>query len=158
MLIDVSESEYYNLFNMDPHPYISRQFIALNSYKVSSIRRLVDSDEKARIGIIAGQKDDTLLSPFSAPFGGFHFRKDNQYIGEIENFIEELKDFIRTENLKEIQIILPPDIYHVSFNAKVLNAMLRSQFLIAAPDITSWVDLINFNGQFLFRKGNRNLI
>ena len=154
MLIDVSESEYYNLFQIDPNPYISRQFIALNSYKVDRVRRLVDSDDKARIGLIAGQKDDTLLSPFSAPFGGFHFLKDNQYIGEIESFIEGLKDFIRHEDLKGIQIILPPDIYHVSFNTKVVNTMFRSGFVMTTPDITSWVDLINFNGQFLDRKAN----
>ncbi|HZK07427.1 MAG TPA: hypothetical protein VFC92_04435, partial [Bacteroidales bacterium] len=109
MLIEVSESKYHNLFPVDPHPFISKDFIALNSYKVSSVRRLVDGDEKARLGLITGQKGDVLFSPFSAPFGGFHFRKDNQYIGEIENFIEGLKDFIKSENLKEIQIILPPD-------------------------------------------------
>lgn len=152
MLIEVSESEYYNLFHIDPHPFISKDFIALNSHKVSSVRRLVDSDEKARIGLIAGQKDDTLLSPFSAPFGGFHFRKDNQYIGEIESFIKGLQDFIRYENLKEIQIVFPPDIYHVSFNTKVVNTMLRSGFVMATPDITNWVDLTNFSGQFQDRK------
>jgi len=152
MLVEVSESKYYNLFHIDPHPFVSKRFIALNSHKVSSVRRLVDSQEKARIGMIAGQNDDILLSPFSAPFGGFHFRKDNQYIGEIENFIEGLKDFIRYENLKRIQIILPPDIYHFSFNTKVLNAMLRSRFVITAPDITNWVDLTKFNGQFQDRK------
>lgn len=151
MLVEVDSKTYNNLFNDSPHPYISSGFIELNAHKVDNILRIVESPQRTSMGLIVGLKDGLLKSPFSAPFGGFHFRKDNQYLSEIETFIINLKEFIKKENLKGIEITLPPDIYHLSFNSKCINIFLRNEFELSVPEITNWINLNEFTGMFLNR-------
>ena len=87
MLVEVSAKEFKNRFNSDPHPFISEQFIELNKKKVDKIVRLVENEQKVSIGLIAGIKNNILESPFSAPFGGFHYRNESIYINKIETEI-----------------------------------------------------------------------
>ena len=163
MLVEASPKAYHILFQQNPHPYLSQSFIKLNEIKADRIVWLIEAETKSSMGLIAGIKNDTLLSPFSAPFGGFHFRKDNQYVGEIETFIKKLLNYIDYNNIKQIEITLPPDIYHQSFNSKVINIMLRLGFEINIPDITNYINLIKFSGTFsnrgarkYYKQGIRN--
>ena len=80
MLVEKDISTYRRYFPVDSNPFISERFIELNRDKVDRIIRLVDESGEPVIGLVAGIKDGILKSPFSAPFGGFHFRKDNIYI------------------------------------------------------------------------------
>ncbi len=148
MLIDVDLKDYGRFFPSDPHPFVSESFIELNNGKTEKIIRLVEDTEKPAMGLVAGIKDGMILSPFSAPFGGFHFRKDIMYISEIDNYMSSLKQYIISEGLKGIEIILPPDIYHLTFNAKVTSSLMRNGFQSMLPEITSWVNLRLFNNRF----------
>jgi hypothetical protein len=148
MLIEVNKITYDKYFPVSPNPYISGPFIELNSGKAEKIVRLIEDEEEPVIGIVAGIKDGILKSPFSAPFGGFHFRKENVYISEIERFTEALKAYLIAGKLKGMELILPPDIYHSSFNAKLINSLIRSGFRFLVPEITNWVDLQKFNDSF----------
>lgn len=148
MLIEIDSERYRKLFTADPHPFISESFIQLNKYKVDRIAYLIDDADKPEIGLIAGVREGLLSSPFSAPFGGFHFRKEIMYITEIDHFIASLKEVIISVDYKGIEIGLPPDIYHLSFNAKLINSLIRNNFKLASADITNWVDLEVFSGSF----------
>jgi hypothetical protein len=148
MLIEVNTKTYSEIFQKNPHPFISEPFIKLNSEKAEKVVRLVDESDKTIIGLIAGIKNGVLFSPFSAPFGGFHFRNENMYISEIDSFLFSLKEYIRSQDLKGIEITLPPDLYHLSFNAKTVNSLFRNGFQSKVPEITNWVDLFRFNGKF----------
>ena len=148
MLKEVSSKTYFEHFPVAPHPFISEPFIEFNSRKAEEIVRLIDDGGKPAIGLVAGIRNGELLSPFSAPFGGFHFQKENIYIYEIDNFISSLKAFIESKKLKGIRLTIPPDIYHLSFNAKIINSLIRYGFSTILPDITNWVDLKQFNGEF----------
>jgi hypothetical protein len=148
MIIDVDASLYRNYFTFDPNPFISQAFIELNKKKADKILRLVDNTEKPAIGLIAGLRDGVLKSPFSAPFGGVHFRNENIYISEIESFLKSLQQYIIDQNFKGIDITLPPEIYHRNINAKLINCLVRLGFKVSTPEITNWVDLINFTGEF----------
>ena len=141
MLIEVDKITYNRYFPVSPNPFISEPFIELNSVKADRIVRLVDDAEEPVIGLAAGIKDGVLRSPFSAPFGGFHFRKENIYISEIDRFTEALKSYLVSWKLKGMELILPPDIYHLSFNAKIINSLIRNGFRFLVPEITNWVDL-----------------
>lgn len=145
MLLNLDPSQFFYYFPNNPHQFISKEFVSLNANKVDRIVRLVEETDKVQIGLIAGIKDGILKSPFSAPFGGFHFRSENCYPEVIESFIESLISFAETENLKNIQITLPPDIYSQSTNAKVINTLIRLGFKMQLPEITNWVDLTKFN-------------
>ncbi|MBN1386953.1 MAG: hypothetical protein JW965_00815 [Bacteroidales bacterium] len=151
MLIEVESKTFCNFFPTDPHPFISESFIELNKDKAQRIVRLVENTDRPEMGLIAGIKNGFILSPFSAPFGGFHFRKDIMYISEMDNYISSLKKFIVSQGLKGIEIILPPDIYHLTFNAKAVNSLMRNGFQLMLPEITNWVNLEHFNGKFTQR-------
>ena len=151
MLIDVDLKDFGSCFPVDPHPFVSEPFIELNKGKTERIFRLVDNSEKPGMGLLAGFKGGILKSPFSAPFGGFHFRKENMYISEIDNYIDSLKEYIISEGLKGIEITLPPDIYHSTFNAKTINSLIRHKFRQTLPEITNWVNLQQFSGNFIQR-------
>lgn len=163
MLAEVDRVTFEKLFPSDPHPFISGAFCELNRSKVDSIIRLVDSALEIPVGLLAGIRGDTLLSPFSAPFGGFHFRRDNIYISEIDKFLKQLADYAKSKSLRRIEIITPPDLYHGSFNAKAINSLFRHGYQTSCPDITNWVDLAVFNGGYsqknsreYFRQAQRN--
>jgi hypothetical protein len=148
MLVEIDSRTYRVYFAENPHPFISEPFIELNKGKTEKIIRLVSDKQKPEIGFIAGLRNGILLSPFSAPFGGFHFRNEKVYISEIDNFLCELKEYIVTQGLKGIEIVLPPDIYHSTFNAKTINSLYRNGFSPAIPEITGWVNLQKFDGEF----------
>jgi hypothetical protein len=148
MLIEVDPKRYRRAFSSDPHPFISDAFIELNAGKVERVVRLVDDSSRPDIGLIAGLKKRILRSPFSAPFGGFNFRHEIVYASRIDKFIESLKSYAASESIDAIEITLPPDIYHPTFNAKTVNSMFRNGFRVRSLEITNWVDLETFDGQF----------
>ena len=163
MLIEVDKRTYYTIFTFDPNPFISERFIELNSSKADKVVWLVCDDGEHNIGLVAGIKDGVLKSPFSAPFGGVHFRKENIYISEIDKFINLLKQYSTANGLDGIEITMPPDLYHMTFNSKVSNSMFRHNFKSTVPDITNWVNLNNFKGVYsqknsreYFRQAERN--
>ncbi|MFW5785163.1 MAG: hypothetical protein ACOCW1_03165, partial [Chitinispirillaceae bacterium] len=148
MLIETDPSAYYRHFQPDVNPFISRGFTELNRSKTERVVHLIDDREKPAMGLVAGVEQGILKSPFSAPFGGFHFRNQNVYAGRIDSFSESLKQYIASRDLKGIDLTLPPDIYHQTFNAKVVNSLIRAGFTTPVPDITNWVELDTFTGDF----------
>lgn len=148
MIIDVDAKTYKSLFQMDPHPFISEKFIDLNSYKVERILRLVNDPNKPSLGLIVGVRNEILLSPFSAPFGGFHFNHELVYAGVVNEFIRDIKLFIEMNDIDGIQITLPPNIYHQTINSKIVNSLYYNEFQINSIDITNWVNLDLFKNNF----------
>lgn len=156
MLVEVIDKDYRQKFPASPHPYISEQFIEQIKSKADQVVKLMEDNEKVSLGLIAGIKDETLLSPFSAPFGGFHYRHDNVFTSEIDQFVLKLIHYSSNRKLKMIKLTLPPDIYHHSFNTKMSNALLRNGFTTELPEITNWVDLKQFSGEFSCRNARQN--
>ena len=149
MLIEVDSKTYREFFPVDPHPFISKKFIELNKRKTERIVRLIsNTTAKPAIGFTAGIKNRMLQSPFSAPFGGFHFRNQNMYISEIDSFVKSLQEYIKSQELSGIELTLPPDIYHPGFNAKTVNSLVRNGFNMNTPELTNWVDLRKFKDRF----------
>ncbi|MEI6679700.1 MAG: hypothetical protein WCL21_13885 [Mariniphaga sp.] len=156
MLIETDTKEYRQHFPFSPNPYISEQFLDLVKGKADSIVRLIEDQVKVSIGLVAGIRDQVLISAFSSPFGGFHFLHNNIFTSEIDKFLSKLISYTASQNLKAIKISLPPDIYHQSFNSKIANSLLRNGFSMDIPEITNWVDLKKFSGEFSCRNTKRN--
>lgn len=148
MIIEIEKSEYVKYFPIPPHPFISEKFIDLNSHKVDQIVWLVDDSGTANMGLVAGVRNGTISSPFSAPFGGFHFKKENIYISEIDRFVNSLEAYAVTKDIKRIEIILPPFIYDGTFNSKVINSLIRNGYHNHIPELTNWIDLTEFEDNF----------
>jgi hypothetical protein len=148
MLIEADCKTYSIHFPLNINPFISFAFIDLNKSKVERIVHLIDNGDKIFMGLTAGIKDGIIKSPFSAPFGGFHFKNNNIYISEIEFFLKSLQQFIINQHLKGIELVLPPNIYHEAFNAKVINTLLRVGFQESVPEITNWVNLNQITNEY----------
>ena len=84
MITNINASKFNYYFPTDPHQFISEEFIVLNEEKVDKVVRLVQDIKKVQIGLIAGVRGGILLSPFSAPFGGFHFKNEKIYPAAIK--------------------------------------------------------------------------
>jgi len=152
MLVEVDAKEYFSYFVTDPNPFISSAFIQLNKKKTDKIIGLVSDKSTKELGLIAGMRNGILKSPFSAPFGGFHFRSEQVYSGEIDAFVSSLKEYIVSNSLGGIEVTLSPDLYSPSFNAKIISSLLRNNFVSSIPEITNWVNLDDFN--YAFTKKN----
>lgn len=148
MLIDISEKEYKNYFPQDPNPFVSEEFINLTKHKVDRIVRLVDEGKDVSIGLVAGIKNGALLAPFSAPFGGFHYKYEAIFYDRIYDFLSKLKQFISIEGIDSIKITLSPNVYNPSINAKVVNAFIRLGYTMHTPDIINCIDLRHFDGEW----------
>lgn len=145
MLVEVSKEEYRRRFTTDPHPFVTEQFIALVGKKCDRVVRLM-KEEDTSMGIILGIKGDVAKSPFSAPFGGFHYSHEYLFHHVVADFLADLKGYVEREGLRQLCITLPPCLYQTNMNAKMVNALVMLGFNMGIPDITHWADLKNFDG------------
>lgn len=152
MLVLLEPCEYYRVFNASPHIFISKDFIEINRQKVEKVLYMTENSNKPTIGLVAGLKNNCLYAPFSAPFGGFHYSHDSIYVNVICKFIEYLKVFLQHNSIQGIEITLPPNIYNETINSKLINCLYNNGFKIKTIDITSWVDLNNYENRFKTRK------
>jgi hypothetical protein len=118
--------------------------------------RLIPGKDKISLGLVAGIKNKMLLAPFSAPFGGFHYVNEHIYISEIEQFLIDLREYAKTEEINRIFLSLPPTIYQKSFNSKAVNTLIRLGYEMLTPDITCWVDLNHYDCRFSYKMCRSN--
>ena len=104
MLIESTKESFRHYFRAAPHPFISESFIELNKPKADQVVRLIQNVNKVSIGLVAGIISNSLRSPFSAPFGGFHYLNENIYMSKIEEFIDDLMNYAHQKNLKDIHL------------------------------------------------------
>lgn len=147
-LKELTASAYYEYFAFNRNPFVKRAFIELNSHKVDSILYLVPDDDKVQIGLVAGLRNNILLAPFSAPFGGFHFKGEQIYTSAIDSFLKSLLAYLEEKDIAELHLTLPPNIYSESSNAKIVGAFTRLGVPSQHPDITNYVDLREFQNHF----------
>jgi hypothetical protein len=150
-ILKVSAKEFENII---PHPYHvfgQGAFAELNRDKADSIYYLLFKDGKYRLGLTAGVRNNSLYSPFSAPFGGFVFLSDDVKIGYIDNAVRLLKEWANDKYLTSLNLTLPPSIYHESFIAKQSNALFRYGFEINNVDLNYAFNLDNFNENYISR-------
>ena len=69
----LSPDEYAKIYTPQ-HVFNSVGFTELNRDKAEDLHYLSIRDTKHRFGIILGERNGMLRSPFSAPFGGFTTR------------------------------------------------------------------------------------
>ena len=130
----VSAKEYKNSFEAVFHVFNTVEFSELNSDKCESLHYLLFIDKKVRLGVVLGERENMLLSPFSAPFGGFTFVKSNTRLEYLEKAVKLLEDYASKTGFL-IRISLPPSIYAPSFIAKEIGIFERSRFGVQHIDL-----------------------
>lgn len=147
MIVQVSKEVYRKHFPDDPSPFISEVFVNLTEKKQDKVIHLMKEGDSS-IGLLVGLKDGVVRSPFSAPFGGFHYSHEYMKYDQIFDFLSDLKEWVSGEGYQQISITLPPYLYQVDMNAKLVNGFVRTGFKMETPDLTNWLDLKKYNGEW----------
>lgn len=154
---EVTAEEYAATAFEHPHVYNSVEFARLNAHKTDGLRYLTFTrDGVTKAGMIAGERDGRLLSPFSAPFGGFstvgHLRLDT-----VEQAVEALCGYATRAGM-DISIVLPPQLYAPTLTAHCINALSR-RATIKHIDLNYYFTLSKCHGyeQFIDRSARKNL-
>ncbi len=146
----VTIEKYKEIFQQTYQIFNSPNFAELNKEKSEEILFLVFyKDNKPKLGIIAGTSNRCLSSPFSAPYGGFSYCKDDVKISIIEEAINLLEAFALKKDINLIKLVLPPEFYHSSFIAKQINVLIRSNFLISTIDLNYQFYTEDFSENYL---------
>lgn len=138
----VDSLEYRNYFPSPWHVFNSVPFSELNKDKCNELHYLLFKDSKVRFGIILGEKDEVLCSPFSAPFGGFSFNR-NEKIEYFEQAVALLKEYGK-ELHKPIKVSLPPVIYNPTVISKSVSAFIRGGATISYLDLNYQFEVDRF--------------
>lgn len=142
------------------HIFASGRFNQLNAQKAEEVVCLVFRDTRPRLGLIAGVRAGELISPFSAPFGGFVFVDSDVKLQAIEQAVDELVKWASAKNLRALRITPPPPIYQESFLAKVHNVFFRKQFSQQTLELNYHFELAKFSERYpemIWRNARKNL-
>lgn len=125
ILSTITPTEYAQLFSAS-HVYNGVPFTQLNAEKAERVHYLSFADSKPRFGIILGERDGVLRSPFSAPFGGFEQRA-TQSLQNMEQALALLSQYAEERQLG-VRIALPPLVYGEGQLAKWVSVFTRAGF------------------------------
>lgn len=109
------------------HVFNTVAFAQLNSDKVERVHYLSFDDPKTCFGIVLGESNGVLRSPFSAPFGGF-LEKGTHGLERMEKAVDALADYAKERSLR-LQITLQPLVYDETKISKWVSVMMRKMQL-----------------------------
>ena len=109
------------------HVFNTVAFAQLNSDKVERVHYLSFDDPKTCFGIVLGESNGVLRSPFSAPFGGF-LEKGTHGLERMEKAVDALADYAKERSLR-LQITLQPMVYDETRLSMWVNVMMRKMQL-----------------------------
>ena len=154
-ITELSSEEYDRLYKPQ-HVFNSVRFAELNREKADDIRYLSFDDTKHRFGMVLGRRGDRLLSPFSAPFGGFT-TNGTQHLACMEEAVQLLIDYAKERGLK-LCITLQPLVYDETQLSKWVGVMAR-KMRVEHVDLNYHVDLTRIPRyeDFIDRSARKNL-
>lgn len=138
--------------------YNCASFAQLNAGKCERVFFLLFTEGgKVRLGIVCGLRSGRLLSPFSAPFGGFSV-KGRVRLEFYYQAVELLRGFASVAGASEISVTLPPEFYNPEHVAKQLSALAGCGGRVEALDINYHYPLFRERDvvEYMTRKGAQN--
>lgn len=123
---NLTPDEFASIFHA-AHVFNTVAFAQLNSDKVERVHYLSFDDPKTCFGIVLGESNGVLRSPFSAPFGGF-LEKGTHGLERMEKAVDALVDYAKELSLR-LQITLQPMVYDETRLSMWVNVMMRKMQL-----------------------------
>ncbi len=116
-------------------------FNVMNRDKCEDLHCLLFHDTKTRLGLVAGQRENCLLMPFSAPFGGFVTNDSGIRIEYIEEAVLQLETYAVQSGLDRLEMELPPLFYDTAFLTKVMHVLHHHAWHTHHISLNYFVDL-----------------
>ncbi len=127
-VVEVSPQVYADAFPNPSHVFNSVEFSVLNEAKCDTVHYLLFKDSKVRLGIIFGVRNNLLITPFSAPFGGLEASNEDIKLAQIDSAIDILIKWAMEKKVDGIRIVSPSFFYNHNFLNKVYNCLYRAGF------------------------------
>ena len=127
-VLEIDSISYDSIFINPVHVFNCARFNELNKANSEKIYCLAFKDSKIRIGIVFGVRNNELLSPFSAPFGGFQYINEDVKITQIDSAVNALEIWAKQKGYGCIKITLPPVFYHQNFINKQTSSFFRFDY------------------------------
>lgn len=159
-LEEVTSDQFDSIFPQPYHIFACGKFNQLNAARAEQVLYLVFRDTRPRLGLMAGVRKGELISPFSAPFGGFVFLDADVKLQALEEAVDELVKWAIARHLRALRITPPPPIYQESFLAKVHNVFFRKQFSQQTLELNYHFELAKFSEKYqelIWRNARKNL-
>lgn len=138
----VSPQEYKQIFDSPYHVFNTADFNTMTGRNRNiDVEYLVFRTSKPKMGLVAGVVDTVLSSPFSAPFGGFSYKKEDVGLEAIDEALHLLFEHSRQKGYSAVNITLPPTFYAESFLSKLSNCFYRKEFSIKKYDLNYSISL-----------------
>ena len=133
-------------------------FAQLNAAKCSQVHYLLFIDAKVRLGMILGEREQRLCSPFSSPFGGFVYNEEPR-LEVLREAVDLLVEYLKASDCREMTVTLPPLVYAQSFMSKAVAMFGQSPFELSHTDLNYHYDLSRFEHceEYLSRNARKNL-
>jgi hypothetical protein len=141
---EITNREYSTVFNNTYSVFLSAPFNKLNKSKCEQLVYLLFHEGKVKLGIIAGVKEDTFCSPFSAPYGGFSTYNDKINLKYIDEALKLLDKYLESNKINHIQFILPPNFYNERFLPKVFYSLIQNAYLVKYTDMNYHMNTVDF--------------
>lgn len=156
-IVNVDPKVYAEHFDGTSHAFNKVAFAQLNKSKCERLHYLMFRDTRVRMGIVLGECVDEMASPFSAPFGGFSYSEEPR-LEVVNEAIDLLAEYCDGRE-KLLRLTLPPTIYGMSFNAKVVATLQNKGFMPAYIDLNYHYDLSRFDNceKYMSRNAKKNL-
>lgn len=138
----VTSKEYQQLFSVPTSVFNSVAFSELNKEKCIDVHYLAFRDSKLRLGMIIGEREDSLHVPFSATYGGFSFNS-TVALQHYDEACIALKEYARNIG-KPLFITLAPPIYNTTDNIKTFGAFMRAGAQIESVEYNQHFELARF--------------
>lgn len=147
-ILEVTPEAFDATFPAPIQIFNSGAFSKLNESRFEKVYYLVFRDSKTRLGIILGLKEQLLLSPFSATFGGFENVSDDIKLYQLDAAIQALFDWASAKKYSGIRIIPPPFFYNEDFFAKLANCFYRAGFETKNVELNYHFQTANLTGDY----------
>jgi len=140
---EITSKEYSTIFKPDSI-FLSVPFNELNKNKCERLVYLLFHDGRVKLGTIAGIKDGTFQSPFSAPYGGFSTYNNKIKLEYLNDALMALDKYLELNKIKQVKLILPPYFYNESFLAKVFYMLIQNEYEINYIDMNYHMNTDDF--------------
>lgn len=118
---------------VDTHMFNTPQYAGLYTHRCCRLHYIVLADSRVRAGIIAGERDDQLQSPFSAPYGGLVLPRPLRF-PLLAEAAQALDDYARSLSLG-LRITLPPEFHTAGQIAAQAFAFGRLKEICTVTDL-----------------------
>ncbi|OYU85090.1 MAG: hypothetical protein CFE24_03780 [Flavobacterium sp. BFFFF2] len=157
---EVDVSTYKSYLKSTSHVFNSVEFTELNSDKCDQVFYLLFKSEKVCCGISVGIRNGNVLSPFSAPFGGFEAIQPDVYVKQLIEATQLLQSWTIQKGFHSLKITLPPTIYGNDWISKQVAAFSETRLDVECIDINYHINTFQSTGQYqdsLRRNARKNL-